>query len=138
MSTAGDSRVAIVVHAERVRVLVVGGGAVAERRALSFAERGAHVRVVAPRTTETLRDAAARGLLDLTLRGYQPGDVGDAELVVAATDDRATNARVASDARAAHRLCNVADAPEEGSFSAIAQRTRGALMLAVGANGVPA
>ncbi|HEX8850096.1 MAG TPA: NAD(P)-dependent oxidoreductase [Gemmatimonadaceae bacterium] len=133
-----DPRLAIVVHADRVKVLVVGGGAVAERRALGLAERGARVRVVAKRATDGLRDAAGRGALDLSLRGYESGDVADAELVIAATDDRATNARVAADARAAHRLCNVADAPEEGSFSAIAQRTTGALLLAVGANGVPA
>ncbi|NUQ22278.1 MAG: hypothetical protein HOQ09_15125, partial [Gemmatimonadaceae bacterium] len=55
----------------------------------------------------------------------------------AATNDRATNARVAADARNAHRLCNVVDAPEDGSFSSIAQRATGALLLAVGANGVP-
>ena len=133
-----DGRVAIVVHAERVRVLVVGGGAVAERRALGFAVQGASVRVVAPRAEAALRDAAAAGTLDLTLRAYQSADIADAELVIAATNDRATNARVAADARAAHRLCNVADAPDEGSFSSIAQRANGALLVAVGANGVPA
>lgn len=134
---AVDSRIAIIVHADHVRVLVVGAGAVAERKALAFAERGAAVRVVAPRATPTLIAAAAAGTLDLTLRQYSPDDVGDAELIVAATDDRATNARVASDARGAHRLCNVADVAEEGSFSSVAQSTSGALLIAVGANGVP-
>lgn len=132
-----DGRVAIVVHAERVRVLVVGAGKVAERKALGFAVAGASVRVIAPRAEPALRDAAASGILDLTLRGYQSADIADAELVIAATDDRPTNARVAADARAAHRLCNVADAPDEGSFSSIAQRATGALLVAVGANGVP-
>lgn len=135
---ARDGRVAIVVHAERVRVLVVGAGKVAARKALAFAASGAAVRVIAPRAEPALRDAAAAGRLDLTLRGYQAADIGDAELVIAATDDRATNGRVAADARAAHRLCNVADAPEEGTFSSIAQQANGALLLAVGANGVPA
>ena len=133
-----DFRVAIVVHADRVRVLVVGAGKIAERKALSFADRGATVRVIAPRAEPGLRDAAASGTLDLTLRAYRSADIGDAELVIAATDDRATNARVAADARAAHRLCNVVDAPEEGSFSSIAQRVNGALLVAIGANGVPA
>ena len=133
-----DSRLAIVLHAERVRVLVVGGGQVAERRALAFAERGAAVRVVTRHATDALRDAAAHGTLDLTLKSYDIGDLADAERVGAATDDRATNARVATESRAAHRLCNVADAPEEGSFSTVAQRLNGALLLAVGARGVPA
>ena len=132
-----DGRVAIVVHAERVRVLVVGAGKVGERKALALASAGAAVRVIAPKAEPALRDAAASGTLDLILRGYQTADIADAELVIAATDDRSTNARVAADARAAHRLCNVADAPEEGSFSSIAQQSTGALLVAVGANGVP-
>lgn len=133
-----DTRVAIVVHADRVRVLVVGAGPVAERKALAFAGRGAAVRVVAPRATAGLIAAAAAGTLDLSLRAYKQDDIADAELVVAATDDRATNAIVVADARGAHRLCNVADAPEEGSFSSVAQSADGALLVAVSANGVPA
>jgi cobalt-precorrin 5A hydrolase/precorrin-3B C17-methyltransferase len=135
---ASDSRIAIVLHADRLRVLVVGGGAVAERKALAFANRGAMVRVVARRATDALRDAATHGDLDLTLRDYAPSDIADAELVVAATNERAVNARIAADARAAHRLCNVADRPDEGTFSSVAQRADGALLVAVGANGVPA
>jgi siroheme synthase-like protein len=135
---ASDSRIAIVLHADRLRVLVVGGGAVAERKALAFANRGAMVRVVARRATDALRDAATHGDLDLTLRDYAPSDIADAELVVAATNERAANARIAADARAAHRLCNVADRPDEGTFSSVAQRADGALLVAVGANGVPA
>lgn len=137
-ASTGDTRVAIVVHADRVRVLVVGGGPVAERKALAFADRGAAVRVVARRATDRLRDAAAHGDLNLTLREYAAGDIGDAELVVAATNERDVNARIAADARSAHRLCNVADRSHEGSFSSVAQRTTGALLVAVGANGVPA
>jgi precorrin-2 dehydrogenase/sirohydrochlorin ferrochelatase len=134
----GDTRVAIVVHADRVRVLVVGGGPVAERKALAFAEHGAAVRVVARRATDRLRDAAAHGDLNLTLRDYAAADIADAELVVAATNERAVNASIAADARASHRLCNVADHADEGTFSSVAQRTSGALLVAVGANGVPA
>jgi siroheme synthase-like protein len=133
-----DARIAIIVHADHVRVLVVGGGPVAERKALAFAERGASVRVVARRATDRLRDAATHGDLNLTLRSYGPGDIADAELVVAATNEREVNARIANDARAAHRLCNVADRADEGTFSSVAQRTTGALLVAVGASGVPA
>lgn len=132
-----DGRIAIVVHADRVRVLVVGAGAVAERKALAFAERGAAVRVVARTATPGLIAAAAAGTLDLTLRPYAQADIADAELVIVATDDRDTNARVAADARSGHRLCNAADAPDEGTFSSMAQSADGALLLAVGANGVP-
>lgn len=136
-SAPTDSRVAIVVHADRIRVLVVGGGVVAERKAFAFADRGGAVRVVARQATERLRAAAARGELDLTLRDYVADDIADAELVVAATNERSVNALIAGDARAAHRLCNVADRPDEGSFSSVAQRATGPLLVAVGSNGVP-
>ena len=137
-AATGDTRLAIIVHADRVRVLVVGGGRVAERKALAFAERGAAVRVVARQATDRLRDAATHGDLNLTLRDYAASDIADAELVVAATNERDVNARIAADAHAAHRLCNIADRSDEGTFSAVAQRTTGALLVAVGANGVPA
>lgn len=138
MTRAPDTRIAVVLHGHQLRVLVVGGGPVAERKAMTFAERGARVRVVAPRVGDVLRDAAARKSLDVSMRPYEPGDLDDVEIVIAATDDRAVNARIASDARAARRLCNVADAPEEGSFSSVAQRASGALLVAVSASGVPA
>lgn len=138
MSAVTDARLAIVLHGDRLRVLVVGGGPVAERKAFAFVEHGARVRVIAPRATAAIRDAAARGALDLTLRGYEPADIASAEIVIAATDERAVNATVAADARSAHRLCNVADAPDEGTFSSVAQRAQGALLVAVSASGVPA
>jgi precorrin-2 dehydrogenase/sirohydrochlorin ferrochelatase len=70
-------------------------------------------------------------------RGYQRGDVGDAQLVVAATDDRAVNAAVLADAQAAGRLVNVADAPADGSFSTMATHRSGELVVGVSAGGVP-
>lgn len=138
MSGVRDARIAIVLHGDRLRVLVVGGGPVAERKAFAFVDHGARVRVIAPRATPAIRDSAARGVLDLTLRPYERSDVDGADIVIAATDDRAVNHAVAADARTGHRLCNVADAPEEGTFSSVAQRAHGAMLVAVSASGVPA
>jgi precorrin-2 dehydrogenase/sirohydrochlorin ferrochelatase len=70
-------------------------------------------------------------------RPYANGDIGDAVLVVAATNDRATNAAVADDARRLHRLVNVADAPETGTFASMATHRAGHLVVGVSAGGVP-
>jgi precorrin-2 dehydrogenase/sirohydrochlorin ferrochelatase len=131
------SGVPILVEAGAVRVLVVGGGAVAARKAAAFRDAGARVRIVASRLSDAVRAMAADGSVEVVERGYAPGDIGDAQLVIAATDDRAVNAAIAADARASHRLVNVADAPGDGSFATMATHRSGALVLGVSAGGVP-
>ena len=120
-----------------MRALIVGGGSVAVRKAMALLDAGAHVRVVAPKIADPLRDQATRGRLELIPRAYVPSDIGDAQLVIAATDDRGVNAAVASDARASGRLVNVADTPSDGSFSTMATHRHGALIVGVSAGGVP-
>ena len=127
----------ILIEGSAVRALVVGGGSVAARKTMALLDAGAHVRVVAPDIAEPLRNCATHGRLELVTRRYVPSDIGDAQLVVAATDDRGVNAAVASDARAAGRLVNVADAPGDGSFSTMATHRHGALIVGVSAGGVP-
>ena len=127
----------VLIEGAAVRVLVVGGGAVAVRKATALLGVGAHVRVVAPSIAQPLHDHVTDGRLELITRGYASSDIADAQLVVAATDDRSVNAAVAQDARAAGRLVNVADAPSDGSFSTMATHRLGTLIIGVSAGGVP-
>lgn len=131
------SGIPLLVEGAELPVLVVGGGTVAVRKATSLAAAGARVRVVAVSVSGGMRALADAGHVALAERRYEAGDVGDAVLVVAATDDRATNATVAADARRAHRLVNVADVPETGSFATMATHRAGALVVGVSAGGVP-
>lgn len=127
----------ILVEGSAIDVLVVGGGTVASRKAAVLIEAGARVRVVAPQVSDALRALAGAGRVLLLERRYERGDIGDAHLVVAATDDRAVNAAVTADAHAAARLVNVADAPADGSFATMATHRSGALVFGVSAGGVP-
>jgi precorrin-2 dehydrogenase/sirohydrochlorin ferrochelatase len=128
----------VLLDGERVTALVVGGGAVAHRKAVALLESGATVRLIALRIGSALRDAGPRyPRLALVERGYAPTDIGPATLVVAATDSRALNARIAADAAALGRLVNVADAPEEGDYVTMATHRAGSLVIAVSAGGVP-
>jgi siroheme synthase-like protein len=123
---------------ERIAALVVGGGAVATRKALALLDAGATVRVVAPEIAPELRERAARDpALVLDERAYETADVEEATVVVAATGSRAINARVATDAVALRRLVNVADAPDEGNFVTAATHRAGDLVISVTAGGVP-
>ena len=131
------SGVPVLVDGAGLRVLVVGGGSVAARKLRAFVEAGARVRVIAPRAGQAIGDLAESGQLEWLARSYEPADLGDAELVIAATNDRAVNARVAADARVACRLVNVADEPDEGTFTMMAVHRSGALVVGVSAGGVP-
>jgi siroheme synthase-like protein len=131
------SGVPILVDGAGLRVLVVGGGRVAARKLAALLQAGARVRVVAPQATEPIRALAESGQVQWLVRDYEPADLGDAQLVIAATDDRAINAKVAVDARAVYRLVNVADVPDDGTFTMMAVHRTGALVVGVSAGGVP-
>jgi len=107
------------------------------RKASTLAASGARVRVIAREATPEMRALAEADKVVLDERPYDAADIGDAVLVVAATNDRATNATVADDARRLHRLVNVADAPETGTFANMATHRAGHLVVGVSAGGVP-
>lgn len=128
----------ILVEASGLRVLVVGGGAVATRKAKQFARAGAVVRIVAPVLDEELEQLVVELRLAVERRPYERADIGDAQLIVAATDDRIVNAGIARDADAGSRLLNAADHSGDGNFAMMAAHRRGPLTIGVSAGGVPA
>ena len=117
------------------RVLVVGGGEIALRKARLLAEAGASLRVVAPRIDPGLRNLVEQGGGELILRGYREVDLYDCALVIAATDDAQLNAKVSREAQERNLPVNVVDAPTLCSviFPAIVDRSP--LMVAVSSGG---
>lgn len=117
------------------RVLVVGGGEVALRKARLLADAGAALRVVAPEVDSQLAVLAREGRGEVLVRGYQPGDLDGCRLVIAATDDSVLNARVSADAQARSLPVNVVDAPALCTviFPAIVDRSP--LVVAVSSGG---
>jgi precorrin-2 dehydrogenase/sirohydrochlorin ferrochelatase len=121
-----------------ITALVVGGGRVAMRKVASLLAADASVRVVAPEVNEELQQLSERDQrLTIERRRFEDRDVRRATLVIAATGDRATNARVAKVAREQHRLVNVVDSADEGNFTGMATHRTGDVIIAVSAGGVP-
>ena len=89
------------------KVVVVGGGHVAQRRVSGLLGAGADVTVVSLEVTPALEGLA--GELTLVLREFTETDLDGAWYVVAATDDPAVNARVVAAADARHTFCVRAD-----------------------------
>jgi precorrin-2 dehydrogenase / sirohydrochlorin ferrochelatase len=116
-------------------VLVVGGGAVAEGKALQLLEAGARVTVVSPQLTEALRAAADRGEITHLGGSFAEGDLNGVFLVIGATDDRKVNEKVAMAAGERGLLCNVVDQPDLCNFITPALVTRGELQISVSTGG---
>src|SRR5437763_16053533 len=114
--------------------LVVGGGAVAARKAAGLRACGARVHVVAPRIDDEIRVLAGDGVT-FEERPYKRGEVEDYRLVVAATDDPAVNRAVYEDGERAGVWVNSADDPASCSFTLPAVVRRGPVMVTVSTGG---
>ena len=117
-------------------MLVVGAGAVAQRKIASLVEAGARVRVVAPEATEEVKRMAREGQVDWAQRRFVEGDVDGARLVFAATDDPVTQkqALAAADARGLFVVA-VDDPPNATAFSGAVVR-RPPFVVAISSSGV--
>jgi len=115
--------------------LVVGGGAVAERKVRALLAEGAAVRVVSPTLTPALAAEAAAGNLSHRDGPFVPADLTGAFLAFAATDDAAVNAAVAAAAEAAGVPVNVADDPSRSTFLVPSTFRRGEVAVAVSTGG---
>ncbi|WP_144207677.1 uroporphyrinogen-III C-methyltransferase [Mycobacterium tilburgii] len=94
------------------KVVVVGGGTVAQRRLPLLISSGADVHVISRSAT---RAVEAMTGITLTLREYRDGDLVGAWYAIAATNDPAVNAAVVAEADARQIFCVRADIAVEGS-----------------------
>jgi siroheme synthase-like protein len=111
------------------RCLIVGGGGVAARKALSLIECEALVTVISPvlgPDLEVLRDA-----IEHRARTFREGDSAGFDLIFAATDRRAVNAQVALEAKQAGIWCNIADDAEGSDFHGAAAVRRGGICIGI-------
>ncbi len=115
------------------KVVVAGGGNIAERKILSLLKAGADVTVVSPEITARLSKEKAKKSLTHIARCYQKGDLRGSVLVIAATNSPSVNTQIAKDAPS---LVNVVDVPKECSFIAPSVIKRGPLTIAISTGGI--
>ena len=120
---------------ERRRVVVVGGGRVAERRVAGLLEAEAQVTVIGPWLTPQLHAWAKAGRLVAIERDYRAGDLAGAFLVIAATDDPAVNRAACAEAEAMGCLINSAAQPALGNCLVPAVVRRGEITIAISTGG---
>jgi precorrin-2 dehydrogenase/sirohydrochlorin ferrochelatase len=117
------------------RALVIGGGAVAERKIASLLEAGAQVTVISPDVTETIARWSKEKSINLTARCYQPGDLAGYELAFVATGDEAVSSRAYNEGQERGVWVNAADDPAHCDFILPSVLRRGDLTVAVSSGG---
>jgi precorrin-2 dehydrogenase/sirohydrochlorin ferrochelatase len=116
-------------------VLVVGGGEVAQRKIEALLHAGARVQVYAHALNGTLAQWQAQGRLSRREGDFDPEWLDEVWLLVAATDDHAFNATLASEAGYRRRLANVVDDAELSTFQIPAIVDREPLLVAISSGG---
>ncbi|MCU7856235.1 MAG: siroheme synthase, partial [Candidatus Thiodiazotropha sp. (ex Lucinoma borealis)] len=115
--------------------LVVGGGAVAERKIALLLKSGADVILIAPDLSHDLTTWRDMGRLTHLKREFQDEDLSGHHLAIAATNNAAINRRVAEIADEMHIPVNVVDQPALCSFIVPSIIDRSPVVAAISTSG---
>ncbi len=113
------------------KVVVIGGGRVAQRRIPSLLAARAIVEVVSPATTPAVEGHARNGDIVWHERPYAHGDLADAWYVICASDDPDVNEEVSREAEARRVFCVRSDDAEAATAWTPAVGRHGPLTVAV-------
>ncbi len=116
--------------------LVVGAGAVGERKVRTLLKYGANIRIVARELSEWLDEKHLEKSIFWAGRLYKRSHLLGVSLAFAATDDMDLNRTIAADARELGIWCNMATDPDLGSFIVPSTVERGALSIAISTSGL--
>jgi precorrin-2 dehydrogenase/sirohydrochlorin ferrochelatase len=116
--------------------LIIGGGTVAERKALTLLEAGANVTIISPSLSSKLNEFCASGKITHRQKKFDEKDLSREFLVIAASSSPDVNIRVARACKERQVLVNVVVPPEESSFIVPSVVDRGDLLIAVATSGI--
>ncbi|PJO41321.1 precorrin-2 dehydrogenase/sirohydrochlorin ferrochelatase family protein [Lysinibacillus xylanilyticus] len=122
------------INIEYKTVVIVGGGHVATQKVASLLPAKASIVVVSPTLDESLLPLAESGQITWREKEFEPRDLDDASLIIAATNDTSVNEAV-QEAAQHWQLINRADAQAESDFITPATVRRGPLVLTVSTSG---
>lgn len=117
------------------KVLIVGGGLVAEQKIEAVLRSATDVTVVSPQITPRIRLWAHQGRVKYHTVEFRPGMTRGYFLVISCTDSEETNRAVYQEARENGALANAVDDPGYCDFYAPAVVSRGEFQIAISTNG---
>ena len=115
--------------------VVIGAGHLAESKIASLRSAEARITVIGHEANSVITELAASGEITLLKRRYKNGDLDNAFIVVAATNDPAVNRAVFAEATEKGVLCNSVDDPPFCDFYFPSIVRRGDLQIAISTAG---
>jgi precorrin-2 dehydrogenase / sirohydrochlorin ferrochelatase len=125
----------IFLNLEGRRVVVIGGGTVAVRKAQVLLDSGARLVVVADNIDKMITAFGTQKNIELIKSKYEKSYLPTAVLAIASTNNNELNKQIYKDCQELEILCNVVDVPELCDFFVPAVVKRGDLQIAISTNG---
>ena len=124
---------------EKLKMLIVGGGEVGMEKMhfIMKSSPNARIRILATWFSDEVSELAKKfpDTVQMVTKAFEPTDIEDADLVVAATNFHEVNMEVYKAAKERNRIINVADTPDLCDFYMGSIVTRGDLKVAISTNG---
>ncbi len=115
--------------------LIVGGGAIAERKVSILKRAQAKITIIAPEITQELQRRVDSNSISWQQKSFVEDDLLDYQLVMAATDNRDVNAEIAMLCRQKNILVNAADDAKNCDFILPSIIDRSPVQIAVSTGG---
>jgi precorrin-2 dehydrogenase/sirohydrochlorin ferrochelatase len=117
------------------KVLIVGGGAIAEQKIEAVLRSATDVTVMAPQISPLIQDWRDQGRIKYVAQEFQPGMTQGYFLVISCTHSEEVNRAVYKEARDFGALANAVDDPGYCDFYAPAVVSRGDFQIAISTGG---
>lgn len=117
------------------KVYVVGAGTIAKRRIRALCRFTGHLTVIAPEVNPELHKMEQEGMIQILRKKYERADIGDADMVIAATNDHKTNDDIFRACRERHIPVNVCSDKNKCDFYFPGLAVREDVTVGVTANG---
>ncbi len=117
------------------RVVLIGAGAVAIRKAKTLLDAGARLVIIADAIDDALTALCQGTDAELIRSRYSKEYLGRAVLVIAATNNHQLNEQIYKDCQKLEILCNIVDEPKLCDFLVPAVVRRGDLQIAISTEG---
>jgi len=127
---------AVMLHLQNKNVLVVGGGIIGLRKAITVAKEGAKVVCVSTEFCEAFdKETATHPMIFSKKKAFEPSDLCDMDFVIAATDHEALNQDIHDLCERQHIWCLTTDRNSGSDVSFMATKRKENLTIAVSTDG---
>lgn len=126
--------VPVMVDLRNQKIIVIGGGKIAQRRINTLMDHNAIIEVISPKATEAIQTLSKTGQIEWKEKGFEEADLVDAFLIIVATNNSRVNQLVIESAPK-HALINAVEDAKQGNVQFPIYFERGKLSIAISTNG---